>query len=342
MTIAVAVSGGIDSMVALHLLKADGHDVFAIHFVTGYEQDSHHHSQKIIQSHLKQSNIDFQSVDISQDFQSKVVNYFVSTYASGKTPNPCVICNKTIKFELLASHAFKSGAHFLATGHYAQVEKKSDQYLLKKGADPQKDQSYFLSMLSSEQLSKAIFPLGTWLKKDVLKYAQENGITAISLPESQEVCFIKDRYSNFLIQTGTIKNMQGPIKTTSGKEIGSHHGLHNYTVGQRKGINCPASYPYYVVRLEQKTNTLIVGQKSELMCESCHINDINWIQAPPEQSIWIDIKIRYKTPTVLAKLHPINKNQAKVTFQSSQSAITPGQIAVFYQGNSVIGAGEIN
>jgi len=342
MTIAVAVSGGVDSLVALHLLKASGHNIFAIQFLTGYEKKETIDHQTIMHSHLKQIGIDFQIIDISKAFKTHVVDYFISTYAANQTPNPCVICNAKIKFGILADRAFQLGADLIATGHYAQVEKQSDRYFLKKGTDLQKDQSYFLSMLSSYQLSKVIFPLGKWLKKDVLKYAENNNLSSMVQSESQEVCFIKQRYQDFLVQSGQINNIPGPIKTTDGNKIGTHKGLHEFTIGQRKGINCPGPYPYYVVCIEQETNTLIVGKKSDLFSNSCHIDQINWIQPPSKQSIQVEVRIRYRTPAVPANLQIVAEDKAILAFHSAQSAVTPGQIAVFYQENKVLGAGMIN
>ncbi|MBF0451696.1 MAG: tRNA 2-thiouridine(34) synthase MnmA [Candidatus Magnetomorum sp.] len=343
MRLAVAVSGGVDSMVALHLLKASGHTLFAIHFLTGYERAETINHLEMLTSYLNHLDIELKTVTIRQAFQTHVVDYFVSTYAAGQTPNPCVICNAKIKFGIIAEHAMKLGADFLATGHYAQTEQNMDgQYVLKKGLDSKKDQSYFLSMLSAQQLSKAIFPLGKWLKTDVVEYASNHGISTIVLPESQEVCFIQDRYQDFLIRSGYIKNTPGPIKTTSGTLIGEHNGLHEFTIGQRRGINCPGPYPYYVVRLEQATNTLIVGKKSDLLSDTCYLSDMNWIH-PPKDPLIVDARIRYKTPAIPATLYPaVHSNQAKLSFHSRQSAVTPGQIAVFYQGETVIGAGRIH
>ncbi|KPA14630.1 tRNA-specific 2-thiouridylase mnmA [Candidatus Magnetomorum sp. HK-1] len=342
MKIAVAVSGGVDSMVSLHLLKAAGHDIFAIHFLTGYEKSENISHLKLLASHLKHLKIEMITVDISQAFQSKVVDYFISSYAKGQTPNPCVICNAKIKFGVLRELALKQGADCLATGHYAQTEKQSDgNYLLKRGIDLKKDQSYFLSMLSEKQLSTAVFPLGKWLKKDVVGYASKNGLSSIVQPESQEVCFIHERYPDFLIRSGCIKRSPGSIVTVSGQIIGQHNGLHEFTVGQRRGINCPGPYPYYVVRLEQSTNKLIVGKKSDLLSENCQVCDINWIKERPDKPCLVDVRIRYKSPAVPAELYPTHTNQATLYFNSQQSAVTPGQIAVFYNGDVVIGAGRI-
>jgi len=335
----VAVSGGVDSIVTAHLLKAAGHNIFALHFLTGYETVDNH--EIILSKHFKTLGIKFITVNMRSHFQSQVVNYFISTYARGKTPNPCVLCNTKIKFGYLRAYAMKLGAEKIATGHYAQLERFETGYLLKKGIDKKKDQSYFLGLLSGKQLASAIFPLGKWHKEDVINYAMDNGIDKIKQPESQEVCFIRDRYQDFLIRSGCVQKNAGPIITTSGKKIGQHNGLHEFTIGQRRGINCPGPYPYYVVRLEQHTNTLVVGKKVDLLRETCAVHDINWIIDPPASPIEIDVRIRYKTKAVRARLAPIHLNRVMLYFHEKQSAVTPGQLAVFYQGDLVLGGGSI-
>jgi len=335
----VAVSGGVDSMVTAHLLKAAGHDIFALHFLTGYETVDNH--ETILSKHFETLGVKFITVNMHSPFQTQVVNYFVSTYARGQTPNPCVLCNARIKFGYLRAYAMKLGAQKIATGHYAQIERSETGYILKKGIDSKKDQSYFLGLLSGKQLASVIFPLGTWHKENVLNYAMDNGLDKNIQPESQEVCFIRDRYQDFLIRSGCVQQKRGPIMTTSGQKIGQHNGLHEFTIGQRRGINCPGASPYYVVRLEQHTNTLVVGQKADLFRESCSVHDINWIIDPPESPIEIDVRIRYKTKAVRARLAPIHLTQGILYFQTKQSAVTPGQIAVFYQKDLVLGGGLI-
>jgi tRNA-specific 2-thiouridylase len=339
MKIAVAVSGGVDSMVTAHLLKSSAHDIFAIHFLTGYETaDNHDH---LLSPYFKSLGVKLITINLSTQFQSEIVNYFISTYASGKTPNPCIKCNADIKFGYLRAYAMKLGADKIATGHYAQVKHTESGLQLLKGIDRRKDQSYFLGRLSPRQLASAIFPLGEWNKETVINYAIDKGIDKLVQPESQEACFIRDRYQDFLIQSGCIKKQAGPVITTSGKEIGHHNGLHEFTIGQRRGINCPGPYPYYVVRLEQHTNTLVVGKKDDLLSESCLIHDINWIVDPPKFAIDIDVRIRYRTKAVKAKLTPTHLKQAILHFDTKQSAVTPGQVAVFYQGDTVCGGGII-
>jgi len=335
----VAVSGGVDSMVTALLLKAAGHNIFALHFLTGYETVENHKS--ILSEHFKKRGIQLITVDMCAHFQSQVVNYFISTYAQGQTPNPCVICNAKIKFGFLRAYAMKMGAERMATGHYAQIEHSDTSIILKKGIDARKDQSYFLGLLSARQLSYVSFPLGQWKKEDVVNYAIDMGIDKIVQPESQEVCFIRDRYQDFLIRTGCIQQKAGPIITTLGKEIGHHNGLHEFTIGQRRGINCPGPYPYYVVRLEQHSNTLVVGKKEDLLSDRCSVRDINWIMDPPKAAMDINVRIRYRTKAVQARLEPVHSNQAILYFHSKQSAVTPGQVAVFYQGDIVLGGGLI-
>jgi len=341
MKVAVAVSGGVDSMVAAHLLKTTAHDIFAIHFVTGFESPESVQSIKKTAAYLHQNNIKLIVLDIHQHFQDIVIQYFVSAYASGQTPNPCVICNASIKFGVVRAHAMKLGADVIATGHYAQVEQQGRYHVLKKGIDSKKDQSYFLGLLRSSQLSSIIFPLGNWTKNDVSQYADKHGISEFTQNESQEICFIPGRYQDFLLQHGCLHQKPGPIITTSGKKIGEHNGLHAFTVGQRRGINCPGPYPYYVVKLLQSQNTLVVGEKTDLLSNRCVVDDINWILPPPESPINIHARIRYKTKAVASILVPVNRKQVELYFDTPQSAVTPGQIAIFYQEDIVLGGGKI-
>jgi tRNA-uridine 2-sulfurtransferase len=341
-SIAIAVSGGIDSLVAAYLLKEQGLDVFAIHFLTGYERKAPPDS-KTIADHCLQLSLPLVVVDLQTSFRAEVVDYFAAAYRNGETPNPCLVCNPSIKFGVLFEKARQLGATHLATGHYARVG-KSDKgyYRLRKGLDGRKDQSYFLARLNQDQLARACFPLGEWTKQQVKALAEETGLRPMAKQESQDVCFIRDdSYADFLIRTGRMDPRPGEIVDTDGRPVGRHSGLHRFTVGQRRGINCPASQAYYVVRIDTGNNRLVVGFRDELYRSHCRAREINWIGHIPRESVNLDVRIRYRHRAVKAVVTPIGDHAAEIHFDQPQAAVTPGQGAVFYRGDEVLGGGWI-
>ena len=339
---AVAVSGGVDSLVSAYLLKQQGLDIIGVHFLTGFESPTEPTWEVGRQLFIKME-IPVSVIDLQIPFAEKVVDYFTAAYGNGKTPNPCLVCNSQIKFDLLMKEAARLGASRLATGHYARVVEESDcRWSLRKGLDLNKDQSYFLSRLTQDQLAHACFPLGRWTKKEVKALAAERGLEPIVKKESQDVCFIKDTdYADFLVKTHAIKPKPGDIVNTAGDRIGTHNGLYRYTVGQRRGINCPAGEAYYVVRLEVQTNRLVVGFKPDIYTTHCRVTDVNWIVDIPVGPIHIETRIRYRHRAVSTMVTPIGKVEAEVRFDEPQMAVTPGQGAVFYQGDKVLGGGWI-
>ncbi len=348
-TTAVAISGGVDSLMSACLLKEQGRHVIGIHFITGFEASSaytrdpgsekKHNVLKI----GEQLGIPVDIVDIRDEFQEKIVGYFCRTYRSGRTPNPCMQCNPTIKFGTIFARAQKLGAQQLATGHYARIKKdqNGDHHLL-KGLDPKKDQSYFLARLTRQQLANACFPLGGLKKSEIKKMAAQKGLYPVTQGESQDVCFIKDEaYAEFLAKQPGFDPQPGRIEDVNGQLIGEHQGLHLFTIGQRRGINCPAAEPYYVLRLDAERNRLIVGSKQDLLSAECRVTDINWIGKGPIAPMDIHTRVRYRTREVESKVIPQANHTAIVQFKIPQSAVTPGQGAVFYRGEEVLGAGWI-
>ena len=348
-TTAVAISGGVDSLMTAYLLKEQGQQVIGIHFITGFEAasaytrtpgtDKKHNVLKI----GEQLGIPVEIVDIRDEFQEKIVGYFCRTYQSGQTPNPCMHCNPTIKFGTIAAHAQKMGAQKLATGHYARMKRdQNGHYHLFKGLDPKKDQSYFLARLTRPQLAKACFPLGEMKKSEIQQMAALKGLYPVTRAESQDVCFIKsETYAEFLAKQTGFDPQPGVIENVKGQVIGEHRGLHLFTIGQRRGINCPAAEPYYVVRLDAERNRLIVGNPSDLLSASCRVSDINWIGEEPVAPMEIYTRVRYRTKEVESTVTPQDNHTAVVEFKIPQSAVTPGQAAVFYRGDEVLGAGWI-
>lgn len=343
-TIAVAVSGGVDSMIAAHILKQDDPNVFGLHFLTGFETAPAGRSARSAQSIGEQLGIPVHVVDVSADFKRNVVDYFSATYLAGETPNPCVVCNPSIKFGVLLRHSQGLGAEHLATGHYAIVRQDAaGRYRLFKGADDRKDQSYFLARLTHAQLARACFPLGSLTKTEVREIAARNGLQPAVTDESQDVCFIKTgSYAEFIATLGGPPAEPGLIETTGGEIIGRHKGLHAFTVGQRRGIDCPAAEPYYVVRVDTARNRLIVGRKKDLLTAECYVTRINWVAPPPEVPFHALVRVRYRTPETPATVIPLSADTARVRFDSPQAAVTPGQAAVFYDGDEVLGGGFIS
>jgi tRNA-specific 2-thiouridylase len=355
LTIAIAVSGGVDSLLAAYVLKQQGHQVFGIHFLTGYEDmpaaappspdDTVNNGVRAhpIQQIAQQLEIPVHIRDLSHAFRQCVVDYFVSSYQAGMTPNPCLVCNPAIKFGTLLNYAHTKGASHLATGHYARiVEDEHGRYHLFKGADPLKDQSYFLARLTPSQLSQAIFPLGLKTKREVKQMAIDAGLRPVITQESQDVCFIKaENYRDFLEQQPGFVSAPGLIEDLQGNVIGEHQGLHQFTIGQRRGINCPAAKPYYVLGIDTQRNVLRVGFKKDTFFSRCQVTDINWIHAPPNIPLHVHTRVRYRHRAAPATLHPLDEHTALVEFDTPQEAVTPGQGAVFYVGEEVLGGGWI-
>lgn len=341
--VAIALSGGIDSLVSGYLLKQKYKHVFGIHFRTGYEREP-------IDTSLLERQLGFPvaCIDLSKVFEKKVISYFIQTYLEGKTPNPCIVCNREIKFGELMAQATQMGADLIATGHYASVinsfsfpDKKIGQAYLEKARDPLKDQSYFLSMLTRSQLENIIFPLAGMRKEEVKIFAKQKDIRPLYPSESQDICFIHDNdFSKFILEKQKVKSEKGNIVDMDGKIIGCHNGLHQYTIGQRRGINLPAREAYFVKRIDIKNNILEVCFKKDLSTKSFQVAEINWNDTDQEIIPNIITKIRYSHKGALSTLM-LKGFSGEVVFNEPQNAVTPGQAAVFYNDARVLGAGII-
>jgi len=357
---AVLLSGGVDSLVTAGILKNQGTPLFGIHFYTGYENIRHQYSgwrahsdessdlsraNALERAHLleQQLGISVEVLDVRSAFQERVVEYFIKSYQAGQTPNPCMRCNPIIKFGVCLSLARAMGASQLATGHYARIRQDHQaKFHLYRAKDSNKDQSYFLARMNQNMLGLTRFPLGSYTKTETLTLARQLGLTPLTPLESQDVCFIPEtRYADFLARQPGFRSSEGPILSVEGDVIGRHQGLHRYTIGQRRGINIPAAEPYYVIRIEAAENRLIVGPKQALFANTCEVSDIRWIRELPPKNVHVDTRIRYRHRAAPSQLTLLNKNQARVHFETPQSAITPGQAAVFYMGSEVLGGGWI-
>ena len=359
--IATLLSGGIDSLVAARLLIDQGIQVLGIHFITGYERSSpdkppasrchpeiEHGSPEAAAADIAgrlsdQLKIPVKIFDCSRVFQTKVVDYFIRTYQEGKTPSPCLICNPFIKFDAALSFARQLGATHLATGHYACLRRdNTGTHHLCRGRDRQKDQSYFLARLNQKALASAVFPLCDMTKADTIRTAASKNLTPVVAEESQDICFIKQgHYGVFLEQQSDFQSRPGIIEDSSGNIIGRHPGLHAFTIGQRKGINCPAAEPYYVLKIDTKRNRLVVGFKNESYSRTCRVEDVHWIHHAPDRPVYAHTRIRYRHQAAASTITPTSSRSATVNFESPQNAVTPGQAAVFYDGDEVLGSGWI-
>lgn len=343
MKIAIAMSGGVDSSVAAALLKQEGHDVFGVTMQLtddSNSQDAIKNARKVTQK----LGIFHHIINLQDIFTHTVVENFCQEYSLGNTPNPCVLCNKYIKFGILWDKAKELGTDFLATGHYARIDKKGNgKFLLKKGKDTRKDQSYFLCQLTQEQLKRTLFPLGNLTKVKVKLIAQEMGLPTTTRPESQEICFVTDNdHAAFLRDNMQEKIKPGPILDQQGKVLGQHQGIMFYTVGQRKGLGITASTPLYVTAIDPARNAVIVGSKEQTYANELVADNVNWIAITmPQKPIRIKARIRYRHAEADAIVGSLDETHVHAKFNKPQIAITPGQAVVFYDGDNLIGGGRI-
>jgi tRNA-specific 2-thiouridylase len=338
----LGMSGGMDSSVAAYMLKEQGYQVTGLTLT--YSQASSHCTQRNVIKAKKVSRsigIEHQTIDVTNRFQKEVVDYFVDEYKRGRTPNPCAVCNRKIKFSNLIEKAKELDAEYIATGHYANIQKDDNNYYLLKGKDKKKDQSYFLARLKREWLKNIIFPLGEYTKKEVLSVAEKSKLTSFNMEESQEICFIKgNNYRDFLLDKVPHLMEKGPVVDINGNIIGIHEGILSFTIGQRKGIQVNINQPLYVVDIDAENNTVIIGEKEDTFKRKFLVENINWLVPQDEIPQEVTVKIRSQHNPARAKIKKINSS-ALVEFIKPQMAITPGQLAVFYKDNIVLGSGWI-
>jgi tRNA-specific 2-thiouridylase len=346
--VAIALSGGVDSAVAAILLKSSGYEVIGLHMhLSGSgpqleQKDIKNDSEKTIdQLQLLCSLIDipFYVIELHEEFERHVIDYFCAEYNVGRTPNPCVVCNHRIKFGYLFQKAESMGAHYMATGHYARVNYHDGAYRLYKGIDKNKDQSYMLYRLDQNKLEKIIFPLGTYTKDQVRSLARQKKLPVADNPSSQDICFISGEYGEFLNQKD--RSIPGDIVDSDGKVIGRHKGIIYYTVGQRHGLGIAAAEPVYIIDIQAETNRVVIGKEKELYRRELDAKDITWVSGnSPIRPIAVTVKVRYRAIEANATIYP-QTDSARVLFNQPQRAVAPGQSAVFYHDDEVIGGGII-
>ncbi|MFH2057213.1 MAG: tRNA 2-thiouridine(34) synthase MnmA [bacterium] len=356
--VAIAMSGGIDSSVAAVLLKEQGYEVIGLtmklwDFDKVGGEDKHTSGRCCSLETFEDARRVCYKVDIPhyvlnmvEDFEQTVIADFLSEYRAGRTPNPCVVCNTRIKWELLERRVRELGCDFLATGHYARIkhDDESNRYQLLRGVDRSRDQSYFLWGLNQKSMARTLFPLGELQKSQVRELARKYGLRNADRPESREICFvIDDDYSRLLREREAQPVGEGVIRDMSGAVVGSHNGYYNYTIGQRRGIQIATTEKHYVVDIKPETNEIVIGDDADLWRNTCEIGQVNWIAREPAlgDSLDAQVKIRYLHTPAAATLTLTTPNHVAAKFTEPQRAITPGQSAVFYHGDLVLGGGRI-
>jgi tRNA-specific 2-thiouridylase len=371
----VAMSGGVDSSVAAYLLQDQGHEVIGLSFELWDSRDlddsnvcCSEETIRLAKSVAHKLGIKHYTVDVRDNFYSRVIENFCASYTRGTTPNPCILCNKYIKFDFLMKKADELGADSIVTGHYARIKQpwtvdggpsndgrrpadngsrttiNGSRYLLKKGLDPKKDQSYVLYVMTQDQLARTLFPLGGMKKEETRKIAKELGLATALRSESQEICFVgNDKYVDFIERFSPESLRPGTILDTGGKVIGEHKGIAFYTVGQRKRLGIASLKPYYVTSIDHRTNTITVGSREDVMEKTLKVKKLNWISINSLSGpAHVHVKIRSTMKGAPAVISPLGDDSVKVEFDEPQWAPASGQSAVFYSGDMVIGGGIID
>ncbi len=344
----VCLSGGVDSAVAAHLLKQRGHDVAAITFwfwsfsgAPDYAGKTKCCALDTAAQAAQELRIPHEEIDASDAFHESVLADFVARYERGETPNPCGRCNRFLRFGLALDYGRKHGFDIVATGHHVRKVENQDGTLgLARGADLRKDQTYFLYGLTQDDLATLEFPVGAWAKDDVYAIARDAGLSAAELPESQDLCFAVAGKTDFLFPASAFQ--PGPIVSLAGEILGRHRGLPRYTIGQRRGLGIASEQPLYIVDIDRDRNALVVGPEDALLTSSLTAYEASFLAgAPPQDGARVEAKIRYRSPAEPATYRQLSHDRFELRFDRPQRAITPGQLAVLYRGDRLLGGGTI-
>ena len=348
----IAMSGGVDSAVAALLMQRQGWSCVGCTMKLYRNEDAGLPPEKSCcslddvedaRAVARRLCIPHYTFNFTDEFRTQVIDRFVAAYEAGRTPNPCIDCNRCLKFGKLHQRALELGCGCVVTGHYARIEQQDGLWVLKKALDPDKDQSYVLYMLNQEQLARTRFPLGSLSKEETRAIAAENGFINAAKPDSQDICFVPDGdYARVIEELTGRKPVPGPFVDLQGRVLGTHRGVIHYTVGQRRGLGLSFDQPYYVVRIDPARNTVTLGPKQALFSRTAFVPVFRWCagQAPAEP-VRCAVKIRYRHPEQPALLIPTPEGGARIEFDEPQRAITPGQSAVAYDGEIVLGGGEL-
>ena len=352
--VVIGMSGGVDSSVAAYLLKKAGYDVIGVTMQIWQEESVQTQEEnggccglsavEDARRVAQMLDIPYYVMNFRKEFKENVMDYFVSEYLKGRTPNPCIACNRYVKWEALLERSMEIGADYIATGHYARIEKlPNGRFTLKKSATDAKDQTYALYNLTQEQLSHTLMPVGQYTKEEIRKIAEDIGLLVANKPDSQEICFIPDNdYASFIEENTDKKIEEGNFVDLDGNVIGRHKGITHYTIGQRKGLNLSMGKPVFVVAIRPETNEVVIGDNSDVFGDRLRCNHINFMSiADLEGEMEVTAKIRYSHKGAKAVIRKVEEDVIECVFEEPQRASTPGQAVVFYDGEYVVGGGTI-
>jgi tRNA-specific 2-thiouridylase len=349
--VVVAMSGGVDSSVCAWLLKEKGYEVIGVTIKTWSNDECRDEKSKgccsirdidDARAVARKLGIPYYVMDLSSDFKEKVIDYFVDEYLEGRTPNPCIECNRHIKFGILLEKAKELDASFVATGHYARkgFDEKQKRFYVYEGVDLSKDQSYVLFGLTQEQLSKTLLPIGELEKKEVRRIAQRLDLRVFDKPDSQEICFVKNKYTDFVKSYAPQRLPgEGVFVNDQGQILGTHAGFQEFTIGQRKRIKLGGPTPYFVTDIDAQNNRVVIGDEQALLKNEMTVGRVHWLLSPALGKITVKIRSRHSKSK--GEIIAIHDDQVKIRFEEAQKAVTPGQAAVFYDGARVLGGGWI-